>query len=323
MATPARGKADTSFRHEAFLYEGETEFFDGTLRFIRGGLEAGEPALVVVDDAKIRRLRAELDGDADRVQFADMAVVGHNPARILPAWRAFVDAHRGTGRRLRGIGEPISSRRGPAELVECQRHESLLNVAFDGAPAWWLLCPYDTQALDTEVIEEARRTHPFVWDGDEHRPSPECRDLATMAAPLASPLPEPDAPFRTFSFEGRSSLPLLRSFVADHAGGGGLDTVSTVEFVAAVHEVAANSVRHGGGAGVLRTWHEGDAVVCEVRDRGYLDRPLAGRESPAHDTEGGRGLWLANQFCDLVQIRSSESGTVVRLRKRRRGLSSS
>jgi hypothetical protein len=114
---------DTSFRHEALLYAGEAEFVDRTLPFIRDGLDADEPTLVVVDAAKIERLRSALDGDADRVHFTDMAVVGHNPARIIPAWRAFVDEHRGTGRQLRGIGEPISATRSPAELVECQRHE--------------------------------------------------------------------------------------------------------------------------------------------------------------------------------------------------------
>lgn len=98
----------------------------------------------------------------------------------------------------------------------------------------------------------------------------------------------------------------------------GLDTYSTVEFVAAVHEVAANSVRYGGGEGVIRAWHDGEFVICEVSDRGYLDQPLAGRESPALDAEGGRGLWLANEFCDLVQIRSSDAGTIVRLHKSRR-----
>jgi anti-sigma regulatory factor (Ser/Thr protein kinase) len=34
---------------------------------------------------------------------------------------------------------------------------------------------------------------------------------------------------------------------------------------------------------------------------------------PPLSDEGGRGLWLANQLCDLVQIRSGENGTVVRL----------
>jgi anti-sigma regulatory factor (Ser/Thr protein kinase) len=309
---------ETSFRHEAFLYAGETEFLDGTLEFIRGGLEADEPTLVVVDADKIERLRAGLDVDANRVHFADMKAVGENPARIIPAWRAFVDEHRGTSRRLRGIGEPISSRLDPEELVEAQHHESLLNLAFDDAPTWWLLCPYDTQALPADVIAESRRSHPFVWCDGGRRQSDTFRDLESMASPLAAPLPEPEAPSRTFSFEGLSSLPLVRQFVADIAADAGLDTMSTVEFVAAVHEVAANSVEHGGGRGLLRAWDHGDAVLCEVRDRGYLDQPLAGRESPALDAEGGRGLWLANQFCDLVQIRSSETGSVVRLRKSRR-----
>jgi anti-sigma regulatory factor (Ser/Thr protein kinase) len=313
--TTSAPATESSFRHEALLYAGETEFVDSTLPFIRDGLESDEPTLVVVDADKIRRLRAELDGDAERVNFADMTTVGQNPARIIPAWRAFVDEHRGTGRRLRGIGEPVSARRGPAELVECQGHESLLNVAFAGTAAWWLLCPYDTQALDADVIEEARRSHPHIWERGRHRPSPECRDLTEMAAPRAAPLPEPEATSRTFSFEGPGSLPLVRNFVADQAAAAGLDMFSTVELVAAVHEVAANSVSHGGGEGVLRAWQNGDSLIFEVRDRGYLDQPLAGRESPALDAEGGRGLWLANQFCDLMQIRSSEAGTVVRLHK--------
>jgi anti-sigma regulatory factor (Ser/Thr protein kinase) len=313
----------TSFRHEALLYAGEAEFVDRTLPFIRDGLRADEATLVVVDAAKISRLRGALGDDADRVHFADMAVVGHNPARIIPAWRAFFDEHRGTGRRMRGIGEPIAATRSPAELVECQRHESLLNVAFDGAPAWWLLCPYDTETLDDGIIDEARRSHPFVWQDGDHLTSPACRELATMAAPVAAPLPDPEAPCRTFSFEGLSSLAIVRSFVANVAVASGLDTVSTVELVTAVHEVAANSVRHGGGEGVLRAWLDRDAVICEVRDRGYLDQPLAGRESPAVDADGGRGLWLANQFCDLMQIRSSDAGTVVRLHKSRRATPSS
>jgi anti-sigma regulatory factor (Ser/Thr protein kinase) len=309
--------ADTAFRHEALLYAGEAEFLDRTLPFIRRGLGAGEATLVVVDARKIGRLRAALGDDAERVHFADMDVLGHNPARIIPAWRAFVDEHRGTGRPMRGIGEPVSATRRPAALAECQRHESLLNVAFEDAPAWWLLCPYDTVTLDVGIIDEARRSHPFVWQGGERRASPACRDLAAMAAPVTAPLAEPDVSCRTFSFDGLSSLPLVRSFVADVAGAGGLGTVPTVELVGAVHELAANSVRHGGGEGVLRGWVDEHDVICEVRDRGYLDEPLAGRESPALDADGGRGLWLANQFCDLMQIRASDAGTVIRVHKTR------
>jgi hypothetical protein len=44
-----------------------------------------------------------------------------------------------------------------------------------------------------------------------------------------------------------------------------------------------------------------------------FDKPLADRERPLPDLSAPRGLWLANQLCDLVQIRSLPEGTVVRL----------
>ena len=157
-------KTAESFRHEALLYAGEVDFLAGTLPFIREGVAADEPVLVVVSAARIGLLRSALGGDADRVAFADVADVGANPARIIPAWRDFVAGHDVASRRARGIGEPIWAGRTPAELVECQRHETLLNLAFAGVPAWWLLCPYDTTSLGPEVLEEARRSHPFVTD---------------------------------------------------------------------------------------------------------------------------------------------------------------
>src|SRR2546421_585138 len=77
------------------------------------------------------------------VEFADMAKVGRNPARIIPVWRQFVSERAAGGGRIRGIGEPVWAGRGPSELAEAQRHEALLNLAFAGTPGMWLLCPYD------------------------------------------------------------------------------------------------------------------------------------------------------------------------------------
>jgi hypothetical protein len=42
-----------TFRHEAPLYAGEVDFLTGTLPFIREGMAAGEPVLVVVSAARI------------------------------------------------------------------------------------------------------------------------------------------------------------------------------------------------------------------------------------------------------------------------------
>ena len=85
----------------------------------------------------------------------------------------------------------------------------------------------------------------------------------------------------------------------------------------AVDELATNSVIHGGGSGTLQAWDDGEAVVCEIRDAGRLDAPLAGRERPAEGQIGRYGLWLVNHLCDFVEQRSLPDGNVVRVHVRR------
>jgi anti-sigma regulatory factor (Ser/Thr protein kinase) len=301
-----------TFRHEALLYAGKVDFLTGTLPFIREGVAADQPVLVVVSAAKIGLLRSALGADADRVAFADMADVGANPARIIPAWRDFIAANDVDRRSARGIGEPIWAARTPAELVECQRHETLLNLAFAGVPAWWLLCPYDTTSLTPEVLEEAWRSHPVVSEGGAATESGHYRGLEQAAAPFAAPLPEPPTPPAALGF-GSGSRAELRELVARHAVAAGLDPSRAADLVLAVDELATNSLRHGGGRGTLRIWRDDAALVCEVRDAGRFEDPLAGRERPSVDRDGGRGLWMVNQLCDLVQLRTLASGAVVRV----------
>ena len=120
------------------------------------------------------------------MRFRDMTRMGHNPARIIPAWRAFVDEHAAGGRPIRGIGEPIWSARRPAELAECQLHEALLNVAVDPDTPLWLLCPYDVDTLPDAVIEEAHRSHPVIVEAASQRGSAAYLG-ATTSAPCSTP----------------------------------------------------------------------------------------------------------------------------------------
>src|ERR1700716_134743 len=106
------------FRHEALLYAGWAEFVAGTVPFIRDGIRAGEPVLVVESVDKIQMLRVALGEDADGVLFADMADVGANPARIIPAWHDFVSRHADSGRRLSGIGVSDSKCGAEKEQIE-------------------------------------------------------------------------------------------------------------------------------------------------------------------------------------------------------------
>jgi anti-sigma regulatory factor (Ser/Thr protein kinase) len=303
------------FRHEALLYSGWAEFVAGTVPFIRGGVRAGEPVLVVESVEKIDMLRTALDKDADAVLFANMADVGANPARIIPAWQEFVSRYGASGRTLRGIGEPIWKGRSADELIECQRHESLLNVAFGRGAPWWLLCPYDTEKLDDSVIDEARRSHEFVSDKDTVQQSGVFRGFEASGAPFDVPLPERGTSVDHMSF-GPDDLAAVRIRVARHARAAKLGA-RIPELMTAVNEIATNSIRHGGGRGSLRIWLEPSSLVCEIRDSGRFDKPLADRERPLRDLSAPRGLWLANQLCDLVQIRSLLEGTVVRMHMHR------
>ena len=120
-----------AFQHEALFYAGQDEFLAETVPFIEEGIAANEPILVAVDAGKIARLKAELDGGSEAVAFVDMIALGRNPGCIIPAWRDFVAEHCAEGRPVRGIGEPIWAERTPAEMVECHRHEWLVNHLCD------------------------------------------------------------------------------------------------------------------------------------------------------------------------------------------------
>ena len=82
----------------------------------------------------------------------------------------------------------------------------------------------------------------------------------------------------------------------------------------AVNELASNSVEHGAGSGRLRLWAGGsEGLLAEVSDAGRLPDPFPGMVLP--DTSGprGRGLWLASELSDVMEVWADDSGTVVRV----------
>lgn len=301
-----------AFRHQALLYEGDEQFLDGCLPFLERALLADEGVLVATDARKGDLLRKYLGRSAERVSFLEMEVVGRNPGRILPVWSEFLAENLAAGRGASGIGEPVWFGRSPAEVVECQFHESLLNLAFNDGPAWNLLCPYNASLLAEPVLEAARRGHPHVARTDGSVPSEQFEHVANVV-PLSAALSEPRVEVDELEFEARD-LGAVREFVRHAAREARLEQGRTYDLVLAVSELAANSILHGGGSGGLRVWREPSALVCEVRDSGLIDEPMVGRIKPTHDQIGGRGLWIVNQLCDLVELRSSEEGTVVRVR---------
>jgi anti-sigma regulatory factor (Ser/Thr protein kinase) len=300
------------FRHELLPYSGAQEFLDGTLPLIERALDEDEPVLVAVARVRTDLLRDALGERAARVGFCDMQQLGRNPARIIPAWQRFVDRHAPLGKPLLGIGEPVWPGRDAAALNECERHESLLNFAFAQGAAWRLLCPYDLDGLGASAIDAARQSHPYVAQAAAGNANSRYREASWPRRAFGGALPEPAGPVREMAFS-RQQLPAARHLVGGLAGRAGLPRERVEQLVLAVSELATNSVLYGGGTGRLRVWLEGRTLLCDVRDSGRIELPLAGRIEPRPDQLASRGLWLANQVCDLVQIRSDESGTIARL----------
>ncbi len=201
--------------------------------------------------------------------------------------------------------------RDDAALVECRNHEALLNVAFDGGFGWRLLCPYDTEALSASTVADACATHPFVADRGAARSNADYESDGGWPG-NAQPLPPPPSPPREVMF-GDGSMHRVRSAVASFAGACGLQSHRVSDLVIAVNELVANSIRHGGGRGLLRLWREDDHLLCEVVDHGSISDPLVGRRRPTPEQLGGRGLWIVNHVCDLVQVRSHAGQCVVRV----------
>ena len=283
------------FRHEALIYASVDEFLAHAVPFVSSSVEAGEPVLVAVSDRNVGLLGRELGSVAAEVRFAAIEELARNPARVVSFWRDFVDEHG--GQPVRGLEEPVWPGRSQLEIEECERSELLLNVAFDADAPLSLLCAYDGATLPDQVLNRVARCH------REHR---------AVGDQYAGRLPAPPEEASRFGFD-RAGLSEVRRRVEKTAGAAGLGARAIADLVLAASELAANSVAHGGGAGTLRTWREGDRLVLDFEDTGWISEPLAGRLRPSVTQEGGRGLWLANQLCDLVQIRSSAAGTTVRL----------
>jgi len=298
-----------SLVHEALFYRTADDYRAGTVPFVERALGRDEPVLVAVPGPRIDLLAAALGAGAAQVRFLDMTSAGRNPGRIIP-WvlHAFLDEH--AGRRVRIVGEPIWAGRSVDEYPACVQHEALINVTFAGQVAS-ILCPYDAAALPDGVLHDAACTHPVLVDAQARTESMRYTDPDDVVAAFNQPFAEPASQTPTLDFDA-PSLPLVRDFVAFYAERAGISGRRVDDLQLAVNELASNAVVHGGGAGQVRVWPGDGQLICEVRDRGKAEGPLAGLVPPAPESLGGRGLVLVNYLCDLVRIHTGPEGTAVR-----------
>jgi anti-sigma regulatory factor (Ser/Thr protein kinase) len=290
----------STLQHDALPYSGRGGFVAAAVGVVRDALDQRALPVVLAAQQQIAQVRAALGASTARVLGFDMSVAGRNPARVLPAVQHLLVEH--PDQQLVCVGEPVRIDDPATVIDEVELHELLL-----GLPAFhsWncrLICAYDASALPARVVtmmEATHRAHPTDPTGAIERVR-------------AESLPPPPKSTDELGVD-RTTLHALRAFVAGRAEKAGLDDERVDDLVYAVNEVVTNSICHGEGRARVSFWTDDRSVVCEVRDRGWIRDPLAGRVAPRENKVNGRGLWLVNQLCDLVQLRSSPAGTTLRL----------
>jgi anti-sigma regulatory factor (Ser/Thr protein kinase) len=289
-------------------YDSTEDLVGQVSEFLEPGLARGDLVMIVVESGKTGMFRNRF---GDRVEVADMEEVAPNPGRLISLWHDFLDDNCAPGDSVWGVGEPVYPGRRPAELVEAQIHERLLDRAFADTPYRLMTaCPYDTSRLAPDVIVEMERSHLYVLERGETRENP--RFQPEGGGLLDVDLPAPPIPEDWFTPFTAIRLAEMRRDLAEQARDLGVQSERIPDLLLAVNEIATNSVLYAGG-GTLGVWPDNGHMVCEVRDRGYIRDELVGRRRPAATQVRGRGIWLANQVSDLVQLRTGPSGTRVRL----------
>jgi hypothetical protein len=266
--------------------------------------------MVAVVPDHLAWLRDALGTRAGQVEFFDMHELGHNPARIIPAWQRFLDANARQRSPLRGIGEPIWPGRRPQELLECQFHEALLNVAIDPEIPFWLICPYDVEAHSPDVLDEAHRSHPVILDSQSYHGSSRYAGRAHVESMFTDQLPELKLE-PTVAVFTRNNVSRVGTYLRLEFHVAGLGVKEAGDLAELISRLAASSLSRGATSGAVRIFSQPDDLICEVVDDTVVVDPLIGRRAGRKGEDDS--LWIANQACDLVQVRSSSAGTTVRV----------
>jgi anti-sigma regulatory factor (Ser/Thr protein kinase) len=296
------------FRHVALFYRGRGEYLAALRGFIQASRARGDAVFVAVPERNAQLVHRDLGDDSAQVTLVDMAELGRNPARIIPALLTYAGKHR--GQHVCCIDEPIWPGRTAAEMQEAIRHEALINLAFRDSPVT-VLCTYDSAGLPGSVIADAASTHPAVIKDWRETASAKYLRPPDLPPRCNRALPRPPAHAETLGYS--DDLRPVRSFVSSKARCAGLTPPRIIDLVLATTELAANTLRHTEGGGTVQVWQTGEEIICQVADTGQITDPLARHRAPSNELLGGKGLWLVNQVCDLVQARTGQAGTTTRL----------
>ena len=140
----------------------------------------------------------------------------------------------------------------------------------------------------------------------------EAYDPDAMLARYNQPLPSDSTAVR-YTARKLGDLAGARAFAGTYAQWFGLSMDQSADLQLIASELATASLTHAGGTCRLALWRHDGHVVCEARDDGCLDDPLAGRRAYGSDSDRGRGLYVVNAVADLVRTHTTADETTIQV----------
>ncbi len=315
MAEATVLELESAFVHQACIYDSGEEFLAMAIPFVRAGLVLDEPVLVATTAANLQLLGDALSADADQIDFAETAYFGRRPPQRVAAFHRYWQRHATSyHRHVRILAEPVWAGRSDRQVRAWQRMESALNVVLLGTNIW-MICPYDARTVDQAILRAARQTHPSRVDGRQIRPSGEFVDPVAFARACdATPLPNPPADTPLFPVTSVADLAGVRRFVSTRAAAHGLSGERVKLLVYAASEVAGYLLEQDSERLKISLWMSVGQIVCQITAHaGQAGDAFAGLRPPALEYQPGDGLWLAQQVCELLEVRVNRAGCTIHL----------
>lgn len=293
LATPPGPRSP--FAHLGLLHTDAADLVDAVHPTLRRALGDGAAVVTVVERRTARLLGEALGDDAALRHRAPAEVLGHGPEGLAAEIRAQVRAAGGAPVVLllqypASDAEPAAGGRPGAATVV--RESSVAHVLAD-LPAT-LVCACSTDG-DPDVLRAARRGHPRLLVGGEHRDNPRFRP-----PPDRSPAPASlwGARALRMSFRDAGELREVRDRVARVAIGLGLDTDETDAAVLAVHEAALLAADPEHGTSLVEVRTSGGAMLTEVSGPDAHGADGAAPDTGDVPVEGGRAVDGAGSAAD-------------------------
>jgi len=295
--------------HESAFYRSDDDFLAIVGSFFTEGVAAGEPVIAAFAPANQLLVRKEF-GDHD-IRFLAGEAQYLRPAGAIRRYRElFAECVAEGASQIRVAGDvPHPGIGSPWDWWA--RYEASVNRLYNDFPVWGL-CPYDLRTAPADVVDEVRRTHPYLATATGHEGNSAFVDPVTFLTGrvdrFQDPLEQTPA-----AVELADPTPIqVRQAIAAVGELVELSEEDRTGLLVAVSEVVTNAILHGTAPVSARIWTGTRRILVTVTDRGPgVTDPFAGLTVPDRTQPGGRGLSLAHQLCGYVQLRHDAGGFTV------------